>query len=132
MAQVKGKNTAPERIVRSLLHRLGFRFRLHAHNLPGKPDIVLPKYATVVFVHGCFWHRHPGCSRASKPADNAEYWERKFARTLVRDARSTEALEALGWKVLVVWECELRNRQALAARLAAQIKGTCHDAPDGS
>ena len=107
MAKVKGRDTGPEKRLRSLLFRQGFRFRLHKADLPGTPDIVLPRYRTVVFVHGCFWHRHAGCRRASTPASNVAYWERKFRRTVERDAAVAAALEALGWRVVVVWECEL-------------------------
>lgn len=117
MAQVKGRDTKPELIVRSLLHRLGLRFRVQCKELPGKPDIVLPKHKTVIFVHGCFWHRHPGCKRASTPADNAQYWQAKFTRTMARDATHRATLEQLGWRVLVVWECELRDMETLAQRL---------------
>lgn len=118
MAQVKGQNTGPERIVRSLLHRMGYRFRLQRADLPGKPDIVLPKFKTVLFVHGCFWHRHPGCKRATRPTSNTAYWDRKFARTVIRDQKNKKELEALGWSVLLVWECELKNLPALRARLS--------------
>jgi DNA mismatch endonuclease (patch repair protein) len=107
MARVKGRDTGPEKRLRSLLFRQGFRFRLHKADLPGTPDIVLPRYRTAVFVHGCFWHRHAGCRRASTPASNVAYWERKFRRTVERDAAVAAALEALGWRVVVVWECEL-------------------------
>jgi DNA mismatch endonuclease (patch repair protein) len=117
MAQVKGRDTKPELIVRSLLHRLGLRFRVQCKELPGKPDIVLPKHRTVIFVHGCFWHRHPGCKRASTPADNAQYWQAKFTRTVARDEAHRAALEQLGWRVLVVWECELRDMETLTQRL---------------
>lgn len=113
MARVKGRDTGPERAVRSLLHGMGYRFRLQRKNLPGKPDIVLPKYKTVLFVHGCFWHRHPGCGRASMPASNSEYWNKKFARTMARDAQNQKELESLGWRVLIVWECELKDLNVL-------------------
>lgn len=116
MSKVRGKNTRPEERVRSILHRLGFRFRLHRKDLPGTPDIVLPKYGTVIFVHGCFWHRHPGCKKASMPQTNKEFWERKLARNVERDAEVSEKLTRIGWRVLVVWECELKNPGALAAR----------------
>lgn len=117
MAQVKGRNTGPEKVVRSLLHRMGYRFRLQRADLPGKPDIVLPKYRTAIFVHGCFWHRHIGCKRATVPATNIGYWNRKFERNVARDAQNKIALENGGWRVLVVWECELKNLAALQARL---------------
>ena len=117
MAQVKDRNTCPEKTVRSLLHRMGYRFRLQRTDLPGKPDIVLPKLKTVVFVHGCFWHRHPGCKRATIPASNTEYWNPKFARTVARDARNQGLLEAAGWRVLVIWECEMKNLAELRARI---------------
>lgn len=117
MAQVKGRDTKPEKAVRSLLHRMGYRFRLQRAGLPGKPDIVLPKFKTALFVHGCFWHRHPGCKRATTPASNTAYWDKKFARTVARDAKSQKELEVLGWRVLIVWECELKNLPALQARL---------------
>jgi len=117
MAQVKGKNTAPEKRVRSLLHKMGFRFRLHRKDLPGAPDIVLAKWKTVIFVHGCFWHRHPGCKRASTPASNMDYWNRKFARNQARDVDNQSRLTSLGWRVIIVWECELRDINSLEKRL---------------
>jgi DNA mismatch endonuclease (patch repair protein) len=117
MAQVKGKNTEPEKRVRSLLHKNGFRFRFHRKDLPGAPDIVLPKKKTVIFVHGCFWHRHPGCKRASTPASNMDYWTRKFARNQARDADNQARLTSLGWRVIIVWECELRDINNLKKRL---------------
>jgi len=122
MAQVKGRDTRPERVVRSLLFRYGFRFRLHRADLPGTPDIVLPRYKTVVFVHGCFWHRHPGCKRASMPASNVAYWEQKFARTVARDAANQAALERLGWRVVIVWECALRTFEHDFDAMAALIR----------
>ena len=109
MSRIRGKNTKPELLLRSLLHRAGFRFRLHAGKLPGRPDIVLPKYRTVVFVHGCFWHRHEGCSNATMPKTRTDFWQEKFARTVERDLQKQRELEALGWRVLTVWECELRS-----------------------
>lgn len=124
MRRVRGKDTTPEMIVRSLLHRLGFRFRLHRADLPGKPDIVLPKHKTVILVHGCFWHRHTGCPRASTPATREEYWLPKFRRTVERDGRDQELLRRAGWNVIVVWECELRDIQQLAARLPERIRKT--------
>ena len=121
MRSVLSKNTRPEKAVRSLLHRRGFRFSLHRKELPGEPDIVLPKWSTVVFVHGCFWHRHPRCKRASMPADNSEYWQAKFSRNKARDKANRKKLEKLGWRVIIVWECELKNKDALFERLVRQI-----------
>lgn len=117
MAAIRGRNTTPELRVRSLLHRLGYRFRLHLGDLPGSPDVVLPKYRTVVFVHGCFWHRHPGCRYATTPRNRAEFWERKFEQNVERDRRQQEQLIAMGWRVMVVWECELRDFPSLMTRL---------------
>lgn len=107
MSRIRGKNTKPEVLLRSLLHRRGFRFRLHTPSLPGRPDIVLPKYRTAIFVHGCFWHRHEGCSNTTMPKTRTGFWAEKFRRTVERDARKKAELEALGWQVLTVWECEL-------------------------
>lgn len=117
MGQVHGKDTKPEIVVRSIIHRMGYRFRLHDAKLPGKPDIVLPKYRKLIFVHGCFWHQHPGCPNASRPASNTEYWNRKLDRNIQRDHQHEVALQELGWGVLVVWECELRDSTGLSARL---------------
>ena len=117
MAQVKGRDTVPEKTVRSLLHHMGYRFRLQRADLPGKPDIVLPRYRTVIFVHGCFWHRYADCKRATMPATNINYWIRKLGRNIARDAQNKTALESGGWRVLVVWECELKDLKALQARL---------------
>lgn len=122
MGRVRGKDTTPEMAVRSLLHSLGFRYRLHRPDLPGKPDIVLPKYKAVVFVHGCFWHRHAGCSRASTPATRRDYWLPKFQRTIDRDKRNQAELRSAGWNVIVVWECELRDIEQLAVRLPQRIR----------
>lgn len=122
MSRVKGRNTEPERRVRSLLHRLGFRFRIQRKDLPGTPDVVLPKYKTVIFVHGCFWHRHAGCKRATTPANNAEYWQKKFARNVARDALVERTLRESGWRVIIVWECELRDMNVLALSLSRRIR----------
>lgn len=107
MSGIRGKNTKPELVVRKALHRAGLRFRLHA-KLPGKPDLVFPKYRSVVFVHGCFWHRHEGCRFATTPASNTEFWKEKFKSNMQRDARVKQQLEALGWRVFIVWACDLR------------------------
>ncbi len=117
MAAIRGRDTSPELKVRSLLHRLGYRFRLHRRDLPGSPDIVLPRHRTLVFVHGCFWHRHPGCSRTTTPKTRADFWARKFEQNEERDQRQQRQLREMGWSVMVVWECELRDLPSLTARL---------------
>lgn len=119
MRAVKGKDTKPEMTVRRLAHALGYRFRLHRKDLPGKPDLVFPGRRKVIFVHGCFWHGHD-CARGSRqPKQNAEYWRAKIRRNVERDAASLQALEAKGWQALVIWECEMKDREALADRLKA-------------
>jgi DNA mismatch endonuclease (patch repair protein) len=118
MSRIKGRDTKPEKAVRSMLHRMGLRFRLCQRGLPGTPDIVLKKHKAVVFVHGCFWHQHPGCKQAHLPAGNAAYWQEKLARNVARDAKNIAALGEMGWRVLVVWECELRDPEALRLKLA--------------
>lgn len=117
MRAVRRANTKPEILTRRLLHKLGLRFRIHSISLPGTPDIVLPKYRTVVFVHGCFWHRHSDCRYATVPKTKTDYWLPKFAANVERDVRKAAELEALGWRVLVVWECETRNLANLEQRL---------------
>lgn len=113
MAQIRSENTSPEMRVRSLLHRLGYRFRLHRRDLPGRPDIVLPKYRTVILVHGCFWHRHKGCRRTTSPKSNVEFWENKFERNMLRDRRNTYQLRRAGWRVRVIWECQTEPEERL-------------------
>lgn len=117
MAAVRSSDTGPERAVRSILHRLGLRFRLHQKALPGTPDIVLKRHATVVFVHGCFWHGH-NCPRGKPPATRPEFWIPKLQRNRVRDMDNAKRLRAQGWRVLTVWECELRKPDRLSKRLA--------------
>lgn len=117
MAKIRGAHTQPERRVRSLLHSLGLRFRLHQAALPGRPDIVLRRHGTVVFVHGCFWHRHAACRGATTPKTNRGFWQRKFRANVRRDAGNQRDLRAAGWRVVVVWECELKSPERLAARL---------------
>jgi len=107
MSGIRGKNTKPEIAVRRHLHARGFRFRLHRRDLPGKPDIVLPKYRTAVFVHGCYWHRHEGCKYATTPSSNPEFWQRKFRENVERDQRNRAQLADAGWNVLVIWECQI-------------------------
>ena len=111
MSRVKSKDTTPERIVRSYLFRHGFRFRLHVKNLPGHPDIVLPKYKTVIEIRGCFWHRHKGCKKATIPSSNTEYWLTKFKENVKRDKRHARELKALGWQLIVVWGCETTKKR---------------------
>jgi len=107
MSRIRGKDTGPELTLRSLLHRAGYRFRVHRPDLPGKPDIVLSKYRTVIFVHGCFWHRHEGCAGATVPSTRRDFWLAKFEGTVKRDRHKQQQLEELGWQVITVWECEL-------------------------
>lgn len=119
MSAIRGKNTKPEILVRKGLHARGFRFRLQDRRLPGRPDIVLPKYGVAIMVNGCFWHGHKGCRYATRPKSNVEFWDAKIARNHHRDEVTTAHLEALGWTVITVWECELRNSSQLNARLDA-------------
>jgi DNA mismatch endonuclease (patch repair protein) len=113
MSRVGPKNTTPELKVRRAAHALGLRFRLHRKDLPGTPDLVFPKRRVALFVHGCFWHRHPGCRKASAPGTRPEYWAEKFETNVARDARNRAALETAGWHVAVIWECETKNDDAL-------------------
>jgi DNA mismatch endonuclease (patch repair protein) len=117
MRRVRSTDTTPERKVRSLLHKLGYRFRIHRLDLPGKPDIVLPRRRTVFFVHGCFWHRHQDCPHTTTPASRREYWIPKFRRTVDRDRKNQEQLRQLGWNVIIVWECETMNCAKLSNRI---------------
>lgn len=120
MAAIKGRNTRPEQLVRSLLHQLGYRFRLHRRDLPGRPDVVLPGRRKVLLIHGCFWHRH-GCRNSVLPKTRREWWEAKLRRNVVRDRQNLADLSALGWTALVLWECELVDRQALIHRICAEL-----------
>lgn len=121
MALVRGRDTKPEMRVRKALHAAGLRYRLHDRRLPGVPDLVFPSRRIILFVHGCFWHRHPGCAAARLPKSRLDFWEPKLAGNVERDKRNRAALEAAGWEVMVIWECETRNPQRLAA-LAARIR----------
>lgn len=119
MAKVRGKNTKPEMAVRRAAHALGLRFRLHRRDLAGTPDLVFPKRKIALFVHGCFWHRHEGCSKSSMPKTRAAFWQAKFDRNMARDGRAAEVLQATGWTVATVWECETRDRAALIRQLCS-------------
>jgi DNA mismatch endonuclease (patch repair protein) len=116
MRRVRSKDTQPEMIVRKVVHRLGFRFRLHSKHLPGSPDLVFASHRKVIFVHGCFWHRHD-CSAAEVPASNRQYWQAKQNRNAARDRRNEAAIKQLGWKALIIWECEMKDRDKLGRRL---------------
>ncbi|AEG49675.1 DNA mismatch endonuclease Vsr [Sphingobium chlorophenolicum L-1] len=122
MAKIGQKNTKPETIVRKLLHAMGRRFRLHRRDLPGTPDIVLPGRKKVIFVHGCFWHRHPGCSKATTPKTRQEFWLDKFERNVERDRQKEEELQSAGWDVLTIWECETKDMEALRSKLEAWLQ----------
>lgn len=108
MSRIRSKDTGPERIVRSLLHRMGYRFRIHRKDLPGSPDVVLPRLKVVVFVHGCFWHRHIGCKYAYMPKSRITFWKTKFKENLDRDKKNKQALNKAGWKIITIWECMTR------------------------
>ena len=126
MQAVRGKDTAPELALRSLLHRMGYRFRLHARDLPGKPDLVFRPRRKVIFVHGCFWHRH-GCKATTTPRTNVDFWRKKFDENIARDRRHIEALQDAGWRVAVVWECSLKGKSAdpdEVARLVSEWLGS--------
>ena len=109
MSRIRGKDTVPELIVRRVAHRMGLRFRLHRRDLPGRPDLVFPRHLLAVFVHGCFWHRHGRCRYAYTPKSRIAFWTKKFADNVARDRRNEDALRDLGWRVLVIWECETRD-----------------------
>lgn len=129
MSKIKGRDTGPERNVRSLLHRMGYRYRLHKKSLPGTPDIVLPRFNTVIFVHGCFWHRHEGCPKAYSSKTNIDRWKSKLDKNVQRDRRVQVDLQQLGWTVLTVWECELRHPETLVRRLDASLDYRFVDKP---
>ena len=115
MAGIKGRNTKPELVLRKALHARGFRYRLHAKNVAGRPDLVLPRYRAVVFVHGCFWHRHEGCRYAATPATRPEFWQAKFSANVARDIAVRDSLLESGWRVATVWECALRKPEQVEA-----------------
>lgn len=123
MSRIQGKNTKPELIVRRVAHALGYRFRLHRRDLPGSPDLVFPRLGKVIFVHGCFWHRHRGCKYSYSPKSNMAFWEKKFLRNIERDRDVVKKLRKLGWAVLVIWECETGDQSALVSRLSSFLSG---------
>lgn len=125
MARVKGRDTQPEILVRSTVHNLGYRFRLYRHDLPGNPDITLPKHRTVIFVHGCFWHGHKRCFRAARPTTNIAFWRKKLDSNIVRDRRNVRQLRKDGWRVLVVWQCQTKKLEALEKKLFKFLKKEC-------
>lgn len=124
MSRIRSRDTLPERTVRSLAHRLGYRFRLHREGLPGRPDLVFVRQQLAVFVHGCFWHRHAGCTNCTTPKTRADFWQRKFESNVARDRRNCEDLARLGWKPLVIWECETEDPARLRAILAKALAPT--------
>ncbi|MFU8858363.1 MAG: very short patch repair endonuclease [Deferrisomatales bacterium] len=123
MSRVKGRDTKPEVLVRSFVHRMGFRFRIHRRDLPGSPDIVLPRHKKVIFVHGCFWHGHKRCRRAKRPTTNEGFWNQKLDGNVKRDMRFRRRLRQIGWEVLVVWQCEIRSPE----KLLRKLEGFLHD-----
>ena len=124
MSRIQSGNTKPEKTVRSILHGLGYRFRLHRKDLPGKPDIVLARYNSVIFVHGCFWHRHKECKKASVPKTKKPFWEKKFKANIERDIKVKNELKSNGWRVLVVWECELTDVESVEKELGKFLKNS--------
>jgi DNA mismatch endonuclease, patch repair protein len=122
MSRIRSRDTAPEVFVRSMLHNMGLRFRLHSKSLPGRPDVVLPRWQSVIFVHGCFWHRHEGCRYAYTPKSRIGFWLRKFDENTRRDRRQRAALQQAGWRVIVVWECETERPLKLNARLRRMFR----------
>ena len=123
MSHVRNRDTRPEKIIRSILHKSGFRFRIQRKDLPGKPDIVLPKYKTIIFVHGCFWHQHEGCKKALPPKSNVSFWLEKFRKNKERDRKVIRTLQESGWKVIVVWQCEIpkiKNNPEIIKKLISE------------
>jgi DNA mismatch endonuclease, patch repair protein len=123
MSRVRGRDTVPEILVRSLVHRMGFRFRVHRRDLPGNPDMVLPRHGKLIFVHGCFWHGHKSCPRSKRPTTNTRFWNKKLDGNIKRDKRFRRKLRSMGWKVLVVWQCETRHPEKLLGKLERFLYG---------
>lgn len=122
MARVRAIGSRSEMSVRAAAHSMGLRFRLHRRDLPGSPDLVFPKFRTAIFVHGCFWHRHPGCANTRTPKSNVPFWEAKFAENVARDERVQERLQEMGWKPVVIWECETKKPEVLRKRITELLK----------
>ncbi|MBI4773306.1 MAG: DNA mismatch endonuclease Vsr [Deltaproteobacteria bacterium] len=128
MSRIRSADTKPEMILRSVLHRMGFRFRVHCRGLPGRPDIVLRKYHTIIFVHGCFWHQHSGCIEAVRPKTNKKYWMEKLDGNVKRDGRNIQALRDEGWRVFRFWECEIeKDPIGIAALIAKELRGDTNE-----
>jgi DNA mismatch endonuclease (patch repair protein) len=121
MSSVRQQDTKPEKLVRSILHKLGFRFRKNVSSIVGKPDIVLPKYRTIIFVHGCFWHQHKDCRKANRPTSNVEFWNSKLDKNVKRDQQTLKELESLGWNVLTIWTCEMKDKELLIENLKSVL-----------
>jgi DNA mismatch endonuclease, patch repair protein len=128
MGRVRQKNTDPELRVRKVAHAIGYRFRIHRKDLPGRPDLVFPKYRTAILIHGCFWHRHAGCRRCTSPKSNSVFWSAKFVANINRDRRNISDLKKLGWKVAVIWECEAFNAREIHRKLKRILPGRAHKA----
>ncbi|MHC0504712.1 very short patch repair endonuclease [Achromobacter aegrifaciens] len=124
MRSVRQKNTTPEMVVRRMAHAMGARYRLHPKSLPGRPDLVFPRRHLCIFIHGCFWHRHPGCRLASTPSSNVEFWSEKFERNIERDVRKEKELRGAGWRVETIWECQTRDLVKLKVRLKKLLFST--------
>lgn len=122
MSRVSGADTGPELLVRKIIHRMGFRYRLHVKKLPGNPDIVLARHKKVIFVNGCFWHGHKGCKRSKRPSTNVEFWDKKIEATVKRDREAIRALKRTGWQTLVIWGCETKNLEKLAEKLKIYLR----------
>ncbi|TSC87300.1 MAG: DNA mismatch endonuclease, patch repair protein [Microgenomates group bacterium Gr01-1014_16] len=121
MSRITGKNTTPELTVRKILRKMGYKYRLNAHNLPGKPDVVIHSEKLVIFVNGCFWHNHKGCKRSSLPKTNTEFWKDKINKNVEKQKQSIKALKKLGWKILVLWQCKINNNNALLKTLSQNL-----------
>lgn len=126
MSRIRGKDTTPELIVRKLAHEMGYRFRLHRRDLPGSPDLVFPRYKKVIWVHGCFWHRHEGCRKTTMPATNIPFWEEKFAATQKRDDQNFHRIRDQGWEALIIWECQTKDVENLTKQLQVFLEKDAH------